>query len=210
MAATAALAVLVVLLNIISPLHKPIRRLIRDSLNAHISQQLGLVAWAQQFTHPMLDKAVFLSAATVTIEFYLLLLPVLAWCGYAHLVAMLVALMALQAQAVFGLKDLLESPRPADCLKAAPSSLVITVRDYSGDIEDGLPSAHCSGSVALLLYCIEAAAAAGLVSSGWRLPLQLAAAAWVAWVAFGRLYLAVHSPGEQLDSECAACAAVHA
>ncbi|KAF6252409.1 hypothetical protein COO60DRAFT_1704280 [Scenedesmus sp. NREL 46B-D3] len=86
--------------------------------------------------------------------------------------------MALQAQAVFGLKDLLESPRPADCLKAAPSSLVITVRDYSGDIED--------------------AAAAGLISSGWRLSLQLAAAAWVAWIAFGRLYLAVHSPADLL------------
>jgi hypothetical protein len=95
----AALAALVVLLNMISPLHKPIRRMSRDFLHAHIPQQLGLVAWAQQYTHRMLDQAVLLSAATVTIEFYLLLLPVLAWCGYDHLVAMLVALMALQAQA---------------------------------------------------------------------------------------------------------------
>jgi membrane-associated phospholipid phosphatase len=100
--------------------------------------------------------------------------------------------------AVFGLKDLLESPRPADCLKAAPSSMSITIRDYSGDIEDGLPSAHCSGSVALLFYCVEAAAAAGLISSECKLALQLAAAAWVGWIAFGRLYLAVHSPGKQL------------
>jgi hypothetical protein len=99
MAALAPLAALVVLSNIISPLHKPIRRITREFLKAHIPQQLGLVAWAQQCTHPMLDQAVFLSAATVTIEFYLLLLPVLAWCGYDHLVAMLVALMALQAQA---------------------------------------------------------------------------------------------------------------
>lgn len=182
-------------MNLISPLHKPIRRLTRDYLRAQIPQQLGLVAWAQQFTHPMLDQAVFFSAATVTIEFYLLLLPVLAWCGYDHLVAMLVGLMALQAVAVFGLKELLESPRPADCLKAAPSSLgPITIRDYSGDIEDGLPSAHCSGSVALLIYCVEAAAAAGLVGSEARLGLQLAAAGWVGWIAFGRLYLSVHSP----------------
>jgi hypothetical protein len=105
---------------------------------------------------------------------------------------------------VFGLKDLLESPRPADCLKAAPSSLAINIRDYSGDIEDGLPSAHCSGSVALLFYCVEAAAQAGLLSSEAKLALQIAAAAWVAWIAFGRLYLAVHSPGEQ--RECGSCA----
>jgi membrane-associated phospholipid phosphatase len=107
--------------------------------------------------------------------------------------------------AVFGLKDLLESPRPADCLKAAPSSLAITIRDYSGDIEDGLPSAHCTGSAALLFYCVEAAAAAGLFSSEWRLALQLAAAGWVAWIAFGRLYLAVHSPGEQLAGAVCRC-----
>jgi uncharacterized membrane protein len=99
MAALAALAALVVLLNIISPLHKPVRRLTRDFLHAQISQQLSLVAWAQQYTHRMLDQAVFFSAATVTIEFYLLLLPLLAWCGYDHLVAMLVGIMALQAQA---------------------------------------------------------------------------------------------------------------
>lgn len=100
---------------------------------------------------------------------------------------------------VFGLKELLESPRPADCLKATSSSLgTITIRDYSGDIEDGLPSAHCSGSVALLFYCVEAAAAAGLVGSEAQLALQLAAAGWVGWIAFGRLYLAVHSPGEAL------------
>lgn len=100
---------------------------------------------------------------------------------------------------MFGLKDLLESPRPADSIKTAPSSLQVVVRDYSGDIEDGLPSAHCSGSVLLLFYSISAAVQAGWIRPEWQLALQLAAAAWVAWIAFGRLYLAVHSPGELLN-----------
>lgn len=88
---------------------------------------------------------------------------------------------------VFRVKDLLESPRPADCLKAAPEDLRITVKDYSRDIEDGIPSAHCCGSIMLLYYMIHSAGAT-------QPHVYVAAAAWVLWIAYGRLYLGVHSP----------------
>lgn len=92
---------------------------------------------------------------------------------------------------VFRVKDLLECPRPADCIKRAPQQLSITVKDYSGDVEDGIPSAHCCASVMLLFYAI---AAADHLTLNMQLYAQLAAALWVMWIAYGRLYLGVHSP----------------
>lgn len=93
---------------------------------------------------------------------------------------------------MFRIKDLLEAPRPADCCFDAPQKLNITVKDYSGDIEDGIPSAHCCGSVMLLYYAIYAAADHLPADA---LPyVQLGAATWVLWIAYGRLYLGVHSP----------------
>eukprot|EP00878_Enallax_costatus_P026539 GHUV01028484.1.p1 GENE.GHUV01028484.1~~GHUV01028484.1.p1 ORF type:complete len:370 (+),score=93.47 GHUV01028484.1:565-1674(+) len=69
----------------------------------------------------------------------------------------------------------------------------MTVKDYSGDIEDGIPSAHCCASVMLLYYAISSTSAAGYLSSDMELYAQLTAAAWVIWIAYGRLYLGVHS-----------------
>lgn len=64
----------------------------------------------------------------------------------------------------------------------------------TGDIEDGVPSAHCCGAVSLLYYGIHAATAAGLLSPQHRAWAQAAAAVWVVWLAWGRAYLGLHSP----------------
>jgi membrane-associated phospholipid phosphatase len=181
---------------------------------------------------------VLASEATVTIEFYLLLLPLLAWSGAHMLVVCLTGAMALQSYAVFGAKDLLESPRPADCLKAvsvssgaaesvhnggsgglhlhrqagakaaaAAGTPSVVVRDTSGEVEDGLPSAHVSGSLLLLLYLAEAMACGA--GTDWYVctATRAAAVAWVSWVALGRAYLGVHSPLD-LGGGCAAGAAL--
>lgn len=95
----AALGALVVVLNCMSPVHKPLRRVCQGWLHSQVHQQLSIVAWAQQWTNSTLDKAVLVSAATVTLEFYLTLLPILAWCGYGRQLTLLIALMALQGQA---------------------------------------------------------------------------------------------------------------
>jgi len=116
------------------------------------------------------------------------------WCGLDDLVALMVTLLGMSGYVVFAIKDLLEAPRPADCLKALSGQLSIIVTDFSGDIEDGIPSAHCSGSVLLLFYAIDAATAAGWVVVEWRALLQLAAVVWVAFVAWGRMYFGLHSP----------------
>jgi sphingosine-1-phosphate phosphatase 1 len=63
----------------------------------------------------------------------------------------------------------------------------------AGDVEDGVPSAHCCGAVSLLFYCINAAAAAGALPVP-KAAAQAAAVAWTAWLAWGRAYLGLHTP----------------
>jgi hypothetical protein len=65
---------------------------------------------------------------------------------------------------------------------------------HAGDIEDGIPSAHCCGAVSLLFYGIHAASVAGLLTDQQTTLAQVAAAAWVIWLAWGRAYLGLHSP----------------
>lgn len=77
-----------------------------------------------------------------------------------------------------------------DLTKRGCTSSVCT----TGDIEDGIPSAHCCGAVSLLYYGIHAAAVVGLLSDQHKLVLQTAAAVWVVWLAWGRAYLGLHSP----------------
>lgn len=68
------------------------------------------------------------------------------------------------------------------------------LRLQPGDIEDGIPSAHCCGAVSLLFYGIHAAAAAGLLTDQHKALAAAAAAVWVVWLAWGRAYLGLHSP----------------
>lgn len=107
------------------PLHGPIKRATHARLAAAISapSHLGLVAAVQRRRHRALDAAVAISAASVTVEFYLSLLPLLVWTLPAgpQLVARLVALLGLAGYAVFAIKasaglNKRETPRHAAVL----------------------------------------------------------------------------------------------
>lgn len=105
----AASGLLLSLLCIASPLHKHIRQLAKPFLVNVTIKQLPWVAAAQiTYSNRLLDVAVLLSAATITLEVYLTLIPLLIWSGKAHVVLTgLLPQLALSGYVVFAIKDLL-------------------------------------------------------------------------------------------------------
>jgi membrane-associated phospholipid phosphatase len=95
-------------------------------LEHHVRAQLPAVAAAQRAAasleraSPLLGRAlralVALSAATVTVEFYIAVLPLMIWGGGQMTLAglKLVGLLATSGYAAYALKDLLASPRPGE------------------------------------------------------------------------------------------------
>mgnify|MGYP001807178133 CR=1 FL=1 len=93
-----------------SPLHKPIRQLLKPSLVRVTIKQLPAVAAAQAYVSRLIDIAVLLSAATITLEVYLTLIPLLIWSGWDSEVSLgLLPQLALSGYVVFAIKDLLVS-----------------------------------------------------------------------------------------------------
>jgi membrane-associated phospholipid phosphatase len=108
------------------PLHPWIRAALSPALAHHVRAQLPAVAAAQRAARSLeraapplgraLAAAVALSAATVTVEFYIAALPLLVWAGGPLALAglKLVGLLATSGYAAYALKDLLASPRPGE------------------------------------------------------------------------------------------------
>jgi len=104
----AASGFLLLLLSIASPLHKHVRQLAKPFLVNVTIKQLPWVAAAQIYSNRLLDLAVLLSAATITLEVYLTLIPLLIWSGKAHVVLTgLLPQLAVSGYVVFAIKDLL-------------------------------------------------------------------------------------------------------
>lgn len=104
----AATGLLLCVVAVCSPLHRSVRRLCNPTITTWTIQQLPLVAAAQFYSNRLLDVAVLLSAATITLEVYLTLIPVLIWSGKAHeVIAGLLPQLALSGYVVFAIKDLL-------------------------------------------------------------------------------------------------------
>jgi membrane-associated phospholipid phosphatase len=190
----AGIAFILTICTILAPLHVYTKRLCRPTLTKVVASQLRWVAWAQKCTNPFLDVFVYLSAITVTVEFYISFLPILVWCGLEEIVYSLVTLLALVSWVALAVKDILESPRPADAPQPLKSAVQIKVRDSSGDIEDGAPSLHCSASVPMVLHSLRLAVRANLLPPDSATFIEVLSLMWVLWVAWGRLYLGVHTP----------------
>jgi hypothetical protein len=104
----AAGGLLLALLCIASPAHRFTRQLTKGWLADITIKQLPWVAAAQTYSSRPLDLAVLISAATITLEVYLTLLPLLIWSGYAHFaITGLLPQLALSGYVVFAIKDLL-------------------------------------------------------------------------------------------------------
>lgn len=119
---------LLFLLAVASPLHKPVRRTLHPTLVGVTIKQLPLVSATQGYCSRWLDLAVLLSAATITIEVYLTFLPLLIWSGNHHFVVCgLLPQLALAGYVVFAIKDLLVGLHkllsPVGCAVVGPQTL---------------------------------------------------------------------------------------
>jgi hypothetical protein len=90
------------------------------------------------------------------------------------------------------------SLQPDGEARLSPAAAAVVCRETRGPTdlphEPGVPSMHCALSVPFCLFLVNEAARAGAISRPQQLALHAASHAWVAWVAWGRLYLGLHSP----------------
>jgi len=128
-------------------------------------------------------------------EFYLLSLPILFWnidYRFARHMTLVVCFGLLWGNL---LKDVFRLPRPKNVepLVWVPKSA--THIDSTATRDFGFPSTHAMNSISnslfTVLYCMQHGLAGKPVSGSW---LCGGSAFWIFSIAFGRLYLGVHSP----------------
>eukprot|EP00798_Chlamydomonas_sp_ICE-L_P025221 gene25221-10866_t len=146
------------------------RSQIRSLLAPHVAttarSQVPTVLWFQgTFRRPNRDWMVKASAWTVTVDFYVLILPALYFSGLRLMAMSVVSGMALVTYATCGLKDLMCSPRPIHA--ATPEQ-----------------------RKALLIHC----AMGEDEGSPLGIALYILSALWAVWIAVSRIYLGVHTP----------------
>lgn len=114
MSASVAVGAVVTLATLIPPLHQRIKQWCQPALWELIPQQLQPVQWAQRFQHPILEWMVLLSAATVTVEFYVGGLAIMIWCGLQRQAILLLGLLGLLGESM--------SKRSATVMKHIPTT----------------------------------------------------------------------------------------
>ena len=109
-------------------------------MEAILQWGIGFINIVQQIHGPVLDSIFRIITFLGTERFYLLLLPLIFWCVGLKLGARLAVILLLSVYINFGLKDILQQPRPFDI---DPSVQLVDTRGY------GLPSGHAQSSVAV-------------------------------------------------------------
>ncbi len=60
--------------------------------------------------------------------------------------------------------------------------------------EYGLPSSHTMHSLCLNFYCAHYFVSRDIIPQHWAFAVYVAAALWVAWIGFSRVYMGMHTP----------------
>jgi len=149
-------------------------------MEAILQWGLGFINTVQQIHGPVLDSFFEIISFLGTERFYLLLLPLIFWCVDFRLGARLAVILLLSVYLNFGLKDVLQQPRPFDI---DPSVQLSDTQGY------GLPSGHSQSSVAVWGFI------ATRVNKTW---FSVVAVLLVILIGFSRIFLGVHFPTDVL------------
>ncbi len=137
---------------------------------------IEVVLWLQQFS-PALDQTFILFSFTGSETFFLLLLPLIAWCISPRVGVRLMILVLLNTYANAMAKILFAQPRPFDY-----SPRVLKIEAATGG---GLPSGHTQSAVVFWGYLYR------IHKKKW---LWILAAVLILFVPLSRVYLGAHFP----------------
>ncbi|QDS73210.1 hypothetical protein FKW77_003134 [Venturia effusa] len=136
---------------------------------------------------PALDSYFAFTANLGTHTFFMVMLPILFWCGYTALGRAMVHLLALGVISSGIIKDLLCLPRPL-----SPPLQRITMSG-SAALEYGFPSTHSTNAISVAVYALHVLreAAEGMDSTT-NTTLKVLCYFYSVSIVFGRLYCGMH------------------
>jgi membrane-associated phospholipid phosphatase len=182
------------LLAVARPLHKYVRAALAPAISAMAHRQMHVLAAIQRLHSPLLDALSHASAMSVTVEFYVALLPLLFWLGWQEVAMKLILGLSLCCFVCFAWKDLLCCPRPRHLLRHPGAPPVVVKESKQDDVEYGAPSGHVALSVCLNVYLVNELVQYGIVPPQLAGGMHACSALWILWIAFGRMYLGMHTP----------------
>ncbi|KAF2396602.1 PAP2-domain-containing protein [Trichodelitschia bisporula] len=139
-----------------------------------------------RFRTPTLDSYFAFTANLGTHTFFMVMLPVLFWCGYTRLGRAMVHLLALGVIISGIIKDLLCLPRPL-----SPPLQRITMSG-SAALEYGFPSTHSTNAISVVVYALYELRTTNELSWGVSTGLQALCWTYGTSIVFGRLYCGMH------------------
>ncbi|KAF2423641.1 hypothetical protein EJ08DRAFT_652638 [Tothia fuscella] len=135
---------------------------------------------------PALDQYFALTANLGTHTFFMIMLPILFWCGWATFARAMVHLLALGVILSGIVKDLLCLPRPL-----SPPLQRITMSG-SAALEYGFPSTHSTNAISVVVYALYILNLSTDMDPTTNLALQILSYSYGISIVFGRLYCGMH------------------
>ncbi|KIX10441.1 uncharacterized protein Z518_01523 [Rhinocladiella mackenziei CBS 650.93] len=164
------------------------RYLLREQLLPIVRWETPYVAWLQDTLRtPALDTYFATSANLGTHTFFMIMLPVLFWCGNTSLGRGMVHILASGVFFSGFVKDLLCLPRPL-----SPPLQRITMSG-SAALEYGFPSTHSTNAVSVALYSLFLLKhGSDPMNPNMNLGLQILCYFYAFSIVLGRLYCGMH------------------
>ncbi|KAI9828159.1 MAG: hypothetical protein M1832_003686 [Thelocarpon impressellum] len=164
------------------------RYVLRQKLIPLVRWETPYVAWLQDAMRtPALDSYFAITANLGTHTFFMIMLPILFWCGHTALGRGMVHVLAGGVFFSGWIKDLLCLPRPL-----SPPLQRITMSG-SAALEYGFPSTHSTNAVSVVVYLLFMLRSPSSTSSPHtRLVLELLCFCYATSILLGRLYCGMH------------------
>ncbi|PGG99429.1 hypothetical protein AJ80_09353 [Polytolypa hystricis UAMH7299] len=166
----------------------PWRYSLRKSFLPLVRWETPYLAWLQETVRtPSLDSWFAITANLGTHTFYMVMLPMLFWCGYTDIGRGMVHLLAAGVFFSGVIKDLLCLPRPL-----SPPLQRITMSG-SAALEYGFPSTHSTNAISVVYYAIHLLNSPDTdISPLKKIIFQTLLYLYGTSIVFGRLYCGMH------------------
>ncbi|ETI23305.1 hypothetical protein G647_05105 [Cladophialophora carrionii CBS 160.54] len=165
----------------------PWRYQFREQLLPIVRWETPYVAWLQDTLRSgALDTYFAFTANLGTHTFFMIMLPILFWCGNTRLGRAMVHVLASGVFFSGFIKDLLCLPRPL-----SPPLTRITMSG-SAALEYGFPSTHSTNAVSVAVYSLHLLHQSNEMDPNLKLGLQIMAYFYAVSIVLGRLYCGMH------------------